>query len=103
MSRLTLKEFRKLPKDEKAERFKELSDHDRFLWRISEPVFGEVVAERPLTGEEVKREEAFLDDLEELLEKKNWDRSMADELRENLRKRPVAGTLEEAERNWKRK
>lgn len=37
MSKLTLEEFRKLPEDQKTERYKELSPHDMFLWRISDP------------------------------------------------------------------
>lgn len=29
---LTLDEFRKLPEEEKAQRYCELTDHERFLW-----------------------------------------------------------------------
>lgn len=34
---LTLEEWRALPKKERAERYKELSKHDRFLERIGAP------------------------------------------------------------------
>jgi hypothetical protein len=50
---LTLKEFLELPDDQKAGRFGDLSDHDRFLWRTQyEPVGFEVVGFEELTEEE---------------------------------------------------
>lgn len=52
---ITIKEFRLLPENEKAERFKELSDHDRFLWRISCPITPHNVKRSELTPEQRKR------------------------------------------------
>lgn len=48
---LTIDEFRKLPDDEKAERYKELSDHDKFIWRISSPISGHVVKYTEMTSQ----------------------------------------------------
>ena len=39
VNRLTLEEFRKLPEKERERRIYELSDHDRFLIRTSEPTW----------------------------------------------------------------
>ena len=49
---LTIEEFRLLPDDEKAERYKELSDHDRFIWRISSPLSVKVVTNKELSKEQ---------------------------------------------------
>ena len=59
---LTLDEFLKLPDNEKGERYKEMSDHDRFLWRVHhEPLVGRDVGEFERTEEEEKRDhEEFL-------------------------------------------
>ena len=35
---ITIDEFRKLPDSEKGEMYKYLSDHDRYLWRITCPI-----------------------------------------------------------------
>ena len=43
MSNLSLEEFNKLSEEEKCYRYKELSDHDKFLVRVSMPIEGEVV------------------------------------------------------------
>lgn len=40
MSNLSLEEFNKLSEEEKCDRYKELSDHDKFLVRISTPLDG---------------------------------------------------------------
>lgn len=52
MSSLSLKDFNKLSEKEKKDRYKELSDHDKFLVRISMPIYGEVIGYRELTKEE---------------------------------------------------
>ena len=51
---LTIEEFRLLPDDEKAERYKELSDHDRFIWRISSPLSVKVVTNQEMSKEQRK-------------------------------------------------
>ena len=52
MSKLSLKEFNKLSENEKGDRYKELSEHDKFLVRISMPIGGEVIGYRELTEQE---------------------------------------------------
>lgn len=59
MSSLSLKDFNKLSEKEKKDRYKELSDHDKFLVRISMPIYGEVVGHRELTKEEEKDAKEF--------------------------------------------
>lgn len=50
---LTLDEFRKLPDNEKGERYAEMSDHDKFLWRVHyEPLVPKVVRKSVMTEEE---------------------------------------------------
>ena len=71
---LTLEEFRRLPDEEKGERYKEMSDHDKFLWRISEPLVGRTVGEFKRTEEEEKADhDFFVKYIEEhFLRKKKW-------------------------------
>lgn len=52
---LTIEEFRKLDDEEKEKRYKELSDHDRFIWRISCPVIPKTVNNNELTDEQRKK------------------------------------------------
>ena len=59
MSNLSLEEFYKLSEKEKGVRYKELSDHDRFLVRISMPIKGEDVGFRELTEKEKKGAKEF--------------------------------------------
>lgn len=59
MSKLSLKEFNKLSENEKGDRYKELSEHDKFLVRISMPIGGEVIGYRELTEQEKKESEKF--------------------------------------------
>lgn len=59
MSNLSLEEFYKLSEKEKGVRYKELSDHDRFLVRISMPINGEVVGFRELTEKEKEEAKEF--------------------------------------------
>lgn len=59
MSKLSLKEFNKLSDNEKGDRYKELSEHDKFLVRISMPIGGEVIGYRKLTEQEKKEAEEF--------------------------------------------
>lgn len=54
MSNLSLKKFRKLSEREKQERYKELSDHDKFLVRISMNPGIEVIGNEKVTEEEKK-------------------------------------------------
>ncbi|PKL44327.1 MAG: hypothetical protein CVV41_06730 [Candidatus Riflebacteria bacterium HGW-Riflebacteria-1] len=54
---LTIKEFLALPDGEKATRFGEMSERDRFLWRTQYdiPALGKVVEHEPPTPEEQAR------------------------------------------------
>lgn len=53
---ITLEEFRKLPDSEKSERYKDMSDHDRYLWRITCPIGpGRPVKDEELSPEGRKR------------------------------------------------
>lgn len=61
MSRLSLEEFNKLPEKEKGDRYKELSDHDKFLVRISTIPSGETIGYRELTEKEKKEAKEFED------------------------------------------
>lgn len=70
MSKLTLEEFRKLPEDQKTERYKELSPHDMFLWRISDPGNPRVISRGVLTKEEEEKEAEFQRQLDQFLQEK---------------------------------
>lgn len=59
MSRLTLNDFEKLSESEKKNRYKELSNHDKFLVRTSMPIGGKTVGFRKLTKEEEKEAKEF--------------------------------------------
>ncbi len=59
MSNLSLENFNKLSEKEKCDRYKELSEHDKFLARISMPIEGETVGHRDLTEEEKKEAKEF--------------------------------------------
>lgn len=59
MSKLTLAEFNKLPENEKGERYKDLSDHDKFLVRISMPMTGRVIGYCELTDKQKKEAKEF--------------------------------------------
>ena len=54
MSNLSLKEFNKLTEKEKCEKYKDLSEHDKFLVRISMNPGMEVVGHQEVTKEEKK-------------------------------------------------
>ncbi|HNX76094.1 MAG TPA: hypothetical protein PLM07_03980 [Candidatus Rifleibacterium sp.] len=59
---ITIKEFLALPDGEKAARFGEMSDHDRFLWRTQYdiPALGNVVQHAlPSPEEQAKIDEEF--------------------------------------------
>lgn len=64
---MTFEEFMKLPYEERAEAYKELSDHDRFLVRISEPLKGRTVGYSEVTEEEKEKAHKML---EEFMKKK---------------------------------
>lgn len=50
---LKLDDFLKLPDDEKGERYAEMSDHDKFLWRVGyEPLKGETVGSFEMSEED---------------------------------------------------
>ena len=74
---LTLDEFRKLPEEEKAQRYCELTDHERFLWRISCPITPRVVKNSELTPQELKYVTRWR---KELLEKGEITQKEFDEL-----------------------
>lgn len=52
---LTYKEFLKLPREERLRRCNELSDHDAFMVRISEPIIGKVVGHVEVSKEEQEK------------------------------------------------
>lgn len=56
MSNLSLEEFKQLPEKEKGDRYKELSEHDKFLVRISMPIGGEVMGDNIQLTEKQKKE-----------------------------------------------
>lgn len=59
MSNLSLKDFNNLSEEEKGERYKELSDHDKFLVRISTIPSGRTIGYRELTEQEKKEAKEF--------------------------------------------
>lgn len=53
MAQLTIKEFLKLPDEEKRKRYEELSSHDKFLWRTYyEPIVVKVAGTVEVSEEE---------------------------------------------------
>lgn len=52
---MTLDEFKKLSPSEQAEAYKELSDHDKYLARISEPLVPHLVTKSECTPEQYER------------------------------------------------
>lgn len=58
MSNLTFEEFSKLSEKEKCIRYKELSNHDRFLARINAPITAESTGE---TFEFTEEDKAYLE------------------------------------------
>lgn len=53
---LTYKEFMKLPENEKEERFEELNNHERFLWRTNCPLsIPKNVVNSEMTPEQIER------------------------------------------------
>ena len=64
MSNLSLEEFNKLSEKEKGKRYKELSDHDKFLVRTSMPIGGKVIGYRKLTEQEEKEAKEFREAVE---------------------------------------
>ncbi len=52
---MTLDEFKKLSPTEQAEAYKELSDHDKFLARISGPLVPHLVTKSDCTAEQYER------------------------------------------------
>lgn len=53
MKRLTFDEFMKLPRKEQNRRYKDLSDHDKFLARISDGGGDNLDGKEPLSKEEL--------------------------------------------------
>lgn len=60
---LSLKDWRKLPDEKKGRRYKELSDHDKVLARISSPLGGEVTGHQEFTEEEKKQADKEFDEI----------------------------------------
>lgn len=54
MSNLTLKEFYNLTEEEKGERYKDLSNHNKFLARITQPMKAIVVGTSEISEESKK-------------------------------------------------
>ena len=75
MSKLSFEEFMKLSEKEKCERYKDLSNHDKFLARINQPISPIVIPEDELTEEEkekikeMKNDTKSLEEMEKFAEK----------------------------------
>lgn len=52
MPKITFEEFRKLPDEQKLIEYSSLSDHDRLLARISQPLGGETIAHTDVLTQE---------------------------------------------------
>ena len=52
MNNLSLRDFNNLSEEEKGKRYKELSDHDKFLVRISTIPSGKTIGYKELTKQE---------------------------------------------------
>ena len=63
----------KKAEDQKTERYKELSPHDMFLWRISDPGNPRVISRRALTKEQEEKEAEVNRQFEQLLQEKFGD------------------------------
>lgn len=72
MSNLSLKEFNKLTEKEKCEKYKDLSEHDRFLVRISMNPGMEVVGHQEVTKEEQEWAEELIKQIEEQEKNKKY-------------------------------
>lgn len=70
---LKLDDFLKLSDVEKGERYEEMSDHDKFLWRVQyEPLVGRDVGEFEISEEEKKEADIIMDDfIEKFMKQKN--------------------------------
>lgn len=55
MSQLSFKEFLKLSEREKCERYEELSEHHKFLARISQNAGARVIPKEEMTEEEIEQ------------------------------------------------
>lgn len=64
MSQLSFKEFLKLSEKEKTERYEELSDHHKFLARISQNAGARVIPEKKMTEEERKQLRTIMKNVE---------------------------------------
>ena len=75
MSKLSFKEFMKLSEKEKCKKYKDLSDNDKFLARISQPLSPIVIPEEELTKEQkekikkMKEDAKTLEEMEKFAEK----------------------------------
>ncbi len=75
MSKLSFEEFMKLNEKDKCERYKDLSKHDKFLARISQPITPKIVSQEELTEEEkekikkMKNDTKSLEEMEKFAEK----------------------------------
>ena len=89
MTKITIEEFMKLSEKEKCEKYKDLSNHDKFLARISQPLSPRVIPEDELTEEEkekikeMKNDTKTLEEMEKFAEKHI---AKLKEIRKNKRK-----------------
>lgn len=49
---ITIEEFRNLSEEEKTNRYNELSDHDRYVWRVTSPLTPTNVKNSELNAEQ---------------------------------------------------
>lgn len=86
MSQLSFKEFLKLSEEEKCERYEELSEHHKFLARISQNVGTRVIPEEDMTEDERKQLRRMRKNVE-TEEFKEWEKRFNAMLEEARKKR----------------
>jgi succinate dehydrogenase/fumarate reductase flavoprotein subunit len=64
MGKLSFKEFLKLSEGEKSERYEELSEHHKFLARISQNTSARVIPEEEMTEDERKQLKKIRENIE---------------------------------------
>ena len=75
MSKLSFEEFMKLSEKDKCERYKDLSNYDKFLARINQPITPKIIPEEELTIEKkekikkMKNDTKSLEEMEKFAEK----------------------------------
>ena len=82
MSKLSLEKFMKLSEKDKCKRYKDLSDHDKFLARISQPITTTIISEEELNEEEMKKIQKMKSDTKTLEEMEKFAEKHISKLKE---------------------